>query len=148
MTSLALPPIPRVGCGALIQRGGSILLLRRLTQPEAGCWGIPGGKVDPFETVQDAVRREVCEETGLRFVGGDLLCVVDQIDQDAGDHWVAPVYLVEAFEGEARILEPTKHADLGWFELTALPQPLTAATVASARALLARQSDRKDAARA
>lgn len=129
---------PRVGGGALIRRGAAILLLRRATEPEAACWGIPGGKVDPFEPVADAVRREVEEETGLRLGEMTLLCVSDLIDREAGYHWVAPAYLAEAFEGEATLREPTKHSGIGWFALDALPQPLTAPTLAALAALKAR----------
>jgi ADP-ribose pyrophosphatase YjhB (NUDIX family) len=130
---------PRVGAGAVILRAGAILLLRRATAPEAGAWGIPGGKVDPFEPVPDAVRREVEEETGLRLGRLELLSVCDMIDRQAGYHWVAPGYLALSFEGEPAIREPTKHSGLGWFDLLALPAPLTQATLAALEALSARR---------
>jgi ADP-ribose pyrophosphatase YjhB (NUDIX family) len=126
---------PRVGCGMAVLKGSAILLLRRAREPEAGCWGIPGGKVDAFETVPDAVRREIKEETGLIVSDIELLCVVDQIDRDRGEHWVAPAYLAQSFAGEARNCEPAKHTGLGWFDLDDLPQPLTVATLAVVRAL-------------
>ncbi|HXA39092.1 MAG TPA: NUDIX domain-containing protein [Phenylobacterium sp.] len=129
---------PRVGCGAVILRGSRVFLLRRARAPEAGCWGIAGGKVDPFETVPDAVRREVEEETGLTLQHIDLICVVDQIDRATGDHWVSPAYLAEAFTGEPRNCEPEKHTAIGWFELDDLPQPLTVATVTALAALRGR----------
>ncbi|GBR54103.1 ADP-ribose pyrophosphatase [Acetobacter pomorum DSM 11825] len=128
--------LPAVGCGAVILNdAGHILLLRRLKQPEAGCWGLPGGKVDPFETVPTAVIREVQEETGLNVQLGALLCVVDQIDQAAGAHWVAPVYRVQNYTGQPHICEPHKHNGLEWFALDALPQPLTIATQQAVAAL-------------
>ncbi|MGZ3378242.1 MAG: NUDIX domain-containing protein [Phenylobacterium sp.] len=133
-------PAPRVGCGAVILRGSEILLLRRLRPPEAGCWGIAGGKVDPYEPVPDAVRREIEEETGLRLGGLDLLCVVDQIDREEGAHWVAPAYLALSFEGEARNCEPEKHSAMGWFSLDALPTPLTTPARVAIEALRARRT--------
>ena len=119
---------PAVGCGAFILRGGFLLLIRRVKAPEAGCWGLPGGKVDPFEPVAQAAMREVREEVGLELEAGPLLCVVDQIDRAAGTHWVAPVYRVAAVRGEPRLCEPHKHNGLGWFALNALPHSLTEAT--------------------
>jgi 8-oxo-dGTP diphosphatase len=133
-------PEPRVGCGAVILQDDAILLLRRVRPPEADCWGIPGGKVHPYEPVPDAVRREIEEETGLRLGALDLLCVVDQIDRVEGAHWVAPAYLALAFEGEPRNCEPDKHSGIGWFSLNALPQRLTTPTRVALEALRARSA--------
>ncbi len=118
---------PRVGCGAAVLRGREILLIRRLTEPEAGAWGLPGGKVDWLEPVPAAVVRETEEEIGIRVELGPLLGVLDQIDPERDVHWVSPVYRVDYFTGEPRILEPQKHGGLDWFPLDALPTPLTAA---------------------
>jgi ADP-ribose pyrophosphatase YjhB (NUDIX family) len=124
--------LPRAGCGAAILRDGKLLLIRRLKAPEAGCWGLPGGKIDPFETVQAAVRREVLEELGIELIGEQLLCVADQIERERREHWIAPVFLARAFIGEPRICEPEKHSALGWFALDSLPQPLTRSATTAA----------------
>lgn len=126
------PRSPRVGCGAAILREGKLLLVKRLRPPEADHWGLPGGKVDWLEPVPDGVAREVREELGLAIRPRDLLCVVDQIDRGKGEHWVAPVYLVEDAEGEPRVLEPAALAGCGWFALDALPAPLTRAAQVAA----------------
>lgn len=70
--------------------------------PEAKHWGLPGGKVDPFEKVAATVAREIEEELGLRITPRTLLCVVDQIDRSAGTHWVVPVFLVTTFANRMR----------------------------------------------
>jgi ADP-ribose pyrophosphatase YjhB (NUDIX family) len=129
---------PRVGCGAAIVKNGKILLMRRLKAPEAGCWGIAGGKVDLYETAAEAARREIAEELGVEIAADQLLCLVDQIDRDAGDHWLSAVYLADRFAGEPSILEPHKHEGLDWFDLGAPPEPLTAAAAAAITALKAR----------
>ena len=129
---------PRVGCGAAMIVDGRILLMRRLRPPEAGLWGIAGGKVELFETASAAAEREIAEELGVRIEARELLCVVDQIDRESGEHWLAPVYLVRDIEGEPMILEPHKHERLGWFDLNDPPQPLTAAAAAAIRALAGR----------
>ncbi|MBC9178503.1 NUDIX domain-containing protein [Pseudoroseomonas ludipueritiae] len=126
---------PRLGCGAAIVVDGRILLIRRLKAPEAGCWGLPGGKVDLYEAAAAAVEREVREETGIGIRAERLLCVVDQIDRAGGQHWFAPIYLATAFTGQPRILEPGKHDGLGWFPLEGTPAALTCATLAALRAL-------------
>jgi ADP-ribose pyrophosphatase YjhB (NUDIX family) len=126
---------PRLGCGAAIVVDGRILLVRRLKDPEAGCWGLPGGKVDLYEETPAAAVREIAEELGVVIRAERLLCVADHIDPEAGLHWVCPIYLAETFEGEPRLMEPDKHAAIGWFALEALPGPLTTVTVAAVRAL-------------
>lgn len=126
---------PRLGCGAAIVQDGRLLLVRRLREPEAGCWGLPGGKVDWLEPVEQAVRREIEEELAIRLTVLNLLCVVDQIDPARREHWLAPVYLADAFEGEVRNVEPEKHGDIGWFPMDNLPEPLTVATRRAALAL-------------
>jgi ADP-ribose pyrophosphatase YjhB (NUDIX family) len=120
-------------------RDGRILLMRRLKAPEAGCWGIAGGKVDLYETAAEGARREIAEELGVQIAADDLLCIVDQIDREAGDHWLSAVYLAERFTGEPSILEPHKHGGLGWFDLDDAPQPLTAAAAAAIAAFKRRR---------
>lgn len=129
---------PRVGCGVAIIVDGRILLLKRATEPESGHWGLPGGKVDLYETARAAAAREIEEELDIVVGPGELLCFVDQIDRAAGTHWVAPVYLAQAFTGAPRIVEPEKHAGLDWFALDALPAPLTTSTIAAVAAWRAR----------
>ncbi|GAN85720.1 NUDIX domain-containing protein [Komagataeibacter intermedius] len=120
---------PRVGCGAAIMDGGGrILLLRRLKQPEAGCWGLPGGKVDPYETTAHAAEREIREELGIIIQARDLLCLVEQMDARAGYHWLSPVYLVTSWQGMPTLMEPDKHEGPCWYALDGLPADLTEPT--------------------
>ncbi|MFT8896981.1 MAG: NUDIX domain-containing protein [Acetobacter sp.] len=136
------PPIPRVGCGAAIFHKDQLLLVKRKRNPEAGHWGLPGGKVDPYEKVADTAAREIEEELGIQIQAPELLCVVDQIDRTAEQHWVAPVFLVEAFIGEPAIREPEALAEMGWFDLSSLPSPLTEATRQALQALQGRSGYR------
>jgi len=54
-----------VAVGAVF-RAGKILLIRRNFEPFIGCWGMPGGKIRFGEHIEDAVEREVWEESGVR----------------------------------------------------------------------------------
>ncbi len=92
--------------GAVVKdAAGRIVLIRRGHAPHAGLWSLPGGRVEPGETLEQAVRREVREETGLlvrpgavvgrvRIPGAgvvydvvDLACTLEPADQQpvAGD---------------------------------------------------------------
>lgn len=48
-------------------------MILRGHEPGAGLWSLPGGRVEPGETAEQAVIREVAEETGLRVTCGPLL---------------------------------------------------------------------------
>lgn len=57
--------------GALVHDdAGRLLVVRRARPPAAGLWSVPGGRVEPGESDQEAVRREVLEETGLHVTVG------------------------------------------------------------------------------
>jgi mutator protein MutT len=69
----------RIPCvGAIMTDNGRILLIRRGHEPEAGRWSLPGGRIAPGETDQQALVREVREETGLEVVPGPLAGAVDR----------------------------------------------------------------------
>ena len=63
--SREFPLRPIVGVGAIIFEGGRVLLAKRGKPPSPGNWSIPGGALELGETLEDACRREVMEETGL-----------------------------------------------------------------------------------
>jgi ADP-ribose pyrophosphatase YjhB (NUDIX family) len=72
--------------GAVVIEHGALLLVRRGRPPAVGRWSIPGGRVEHGETITEAVRREVAEETGVDVVVGDLVGWVERIG--AGHHFV------------------------------------------------------------
>lgn len=117
------------GCGAAIRDAdGRLLLIQRLREPEAGAWGLPGGKIDFGERAEDTARREIAEELGVVIELTGLACIAETIDKGDGRHWVAPVYTAHVAAGEPRLMEPEKHGGWGWFALDALPEPLTTPT--------------------
>ncbi|MEY4137173.1 MAG: hypothetical protein RL205_1301, partial [Actinomycetota bacterium] len=56
--------IPCVGA-VIFDTEGRLCLVRRANEPSKGTWAFPGGRVEPDETAEDAIIREVMEETGL-----------------------------------------------------------------------------------
>ena len=59
------PSRPILGVGAIIFQKDTVLLVRRGKPPLEGQWSLPGGVVEAGETLEEAVRREILEETGL-----------------------------------------------------------------------------------
>lgn len=86
-----------VAVGALItDESGRILLILRRNEPSAGHWSLPGGRVEPGESLERAVIREVEEETGLRVTVGEPAI---QLEIPVGD---GRVYEVHDFRAEIR----------------------------------------------
>lgn len=118
-----------VGCGAVIVNEKNELLLQlRNKAPEKEYWSIPGGKLELFETFEEAVKREVKEEIGVEVQVIDLLGICDHIIKNEERHWVSPSFLCKIVRGEPQIMEPTKHLDMKWFPLDNLPEKITITT--------------------
>jgi mutator protein MutT len=113
------PDRPIVGVGAIIIRKGSILLEKRANEPGRGKWSVPGGLVELGESPEDAVIREVKEETCLRAKKPKLLDVVNTVTLDENGkvkyNFVIVDYFVEVEEGEA--FAASDAAELRWVPL-------------------------------
>lgn len=70
----ARAPLFTLSSAVFAEREGRILILKRAAGEAPGTWYLPGGAVDPGETVEDCARRELFEETGLAAEGA-LTCV-------------------------------------------------------------------------
>lgn len=112
------PSRPIVGVGVVVWRGDRVLLIQRGRPPRLGQWSLPGGGQMLGETVEQAARREVLEETGLTLARVELLTVVDLVERDATDavryHYTLVDFVAEAASGKARAGDDA--AAVGWFD--------------------------------
>jgi mutator protein MutT len=93
---------PCVGVGAVVIHEGRVLLIKRGKPPLLGRWVVPGGTLEPGETLEQAVVREVLEETGVRVRPRELVSVFDKIEREDGRllyHFVIVDYLCDYLGG-------------------------------------------------
>lgn len=109
-------PVPAVA--AIVIRDGKILLVKRGSEPGLGLWSIPGGSIEPGETTEEALKREVLEETGIEINIGKLAGVYDLIvrhDDIILFHYVLIDYFATFAAGEIRAA--TDAVDCRWVPL-------------------------------
>jgi 8-oxo-dGTP diphosphatase len=107
----------------IVRRADRLLLARRAgVSYLPGHWGLPGGHVEPGETLAMAASREAMEEVGIRTDPGDLepVGMARYVDGEAAGLDV--FFTAETFHGEPR---PVSECDrVGWFDLAGLPDPI------------------------
>jgi 8-oxo-dGTP diphosphatase len=105
----------KLGTLAYVRRGDETLMLRRpdAGHPQAGKHNGLGGKLEPGESPEECLRREVLEEAGLVVLESEYKGLITFPDFDGRDDWYVWVYLVTRFSGEPR---PGPEGDLVWVE--------------------------------
>jgi 8-oxo-dGTP diphosphatase len=113
------PAAPIVAVGAILCHQERILLVRRDQEPSKGRWTFPGGAVGLGESLEDAVRREAFEETGLHVDIGEVAMVIDHVARDEAGrvryHYIIVDFRAHLIEG---VLQPGSDAsDARWIGL-------------------------------
>ena len=147
-TGKPLPGLPKVirpgTCAAVFNECGEILLQKRA---DNGFWSMPGGVVDPGESVEQGALREVWEETGLRVRVVRLVGVYSDprnymITQYPGGDIVHNVSLCFVCAWEAGTLQISDEStDLSYFPLNALPEPMMPSHLIRLKDVLAHQRE-------
>lgn len=116
------PSRPYVGVGVVVFRGDEVLLVKRGKEPRRDGWSIPGGAQETGETVAEAAKRELLEETGLTAEVTGLLDVIDAISHDEHGkvrmHYTLVDVAAEWIAGEAVAADDV--AEVRWVKLAAL----------------------------
>ena len=120
-------PVLVVGAAVLIIDDENRLLLMK--RSDSGCWGPPGGAVEPGEYVEDAAKREILEETGLHIRSMDLFGVFSGPDlyykYPNGDevYNVTIIYLSRDLSGDIHL--NGEHTEWCWFAAADIPVNLS-----------------------
>lgn len=108
---------PTLAASAAVFRGPLVLLARRGHEPAAGLWSLPGGRVEPGETLADAARRELREEVGVEAELAGVAATREIIRRDDTGRLTAH-FVVVAHAAHWRAGEPqvsAEAAEVGWF---------------------------------
>src|ERR1700756_2845630 len=90
-----------IGVGGAVVRDGQLLLVRRASRHGRGNWQLPGGFIEPDETIEQAVIREVKEETGVDAEVNAVLGLRNRYDPESGNG-VYIILVLNAIEGEPK----------------------------------------------
>ena len=121
-----------VGFGVMILKDNKVLLGKRHEDPNkadselhgGGTWTMPGGKIHFGETFEEAVVREVMEETGIKINQDKLKFISLTNDRVSDAHFVTVGFLCRDFKGEAKVMEPDEITKWQWFDLNNLPEKI------------------------
>lgn len=103
---------------ALIKKDERILLGKRARKPYHNKWDLPGGRVDPQEFLEDAIKREVKEETSL-ILSKFTLDQAYHYPGDEGSPAIFLLYQVESFYGQMELTEELP--ELKWVDRKEIP---------------------------
>lgn len=101
-----------------------VLLIKRRFSPYQDQWAIPGGFVRPDETLEQAARRELEEETGLHDVYLEQLYTFGEPQRDPRGRVISVAYFALVRADQQPLHGSEEAIEVGWFSVKALPQPL------------------------
>ena len=93
---------PSLTVDGILFKDSEILLVKRKNPPYQGMWALPGGFVEYGEKTEDAVVREVKEETGVECAISNLLGVYSDPSRDPRGHTISIVYIMEYQKGTVK----------------------------------------------
>jgi len=110
---------PKLTVDGIVIENKRILIIKRKNQPFKGKWALPGGFVEYGEKTEEAVIREVFEETGLKTKIKNLVGVYSDPNRDPRGHTISVVYLLDIYKGNIQSGDDASEAR--FFNLKNLP---------------------------
>ena len=101
------PNLPVISAAGIILIDDKVLIIKRKSEPNRGKWSIPGGVINLGERIEEGLKREVFEETGINVEVKNLIEIVEKVfNDDNGNiiyHYVILDYLCQYISGEAKV---------------------------------------------
>ncbi|MDH7506905.1 MAG: NUDIX hydrolase [Candidatus Thermoplasmatota archaeon] len=110
---------PSLTTDGVIIKNGKILLIKRKNEPFKGKWALPGGFVEYGEKVEEAIVREIKEETGLITKIKEPVGIYSDPKRDPRGHVVSIVFLLDIIDGKLKADDDA--LDVKFFDLKKLP---------------------------
>ena len=101
-----------------------LLLVNRKIEPYKGQWALPGGFVEIDEELEDAVARELAEETGLVGVALEQMRAFGTVGRDPRGRQITIVFMGIADEQQASVKAGDDAAEAQWFGIQNLPEDM------------------------
>jgi 8-oxo-dGTP diphosphatase len=120
-----------------------LLLIKRGHYPYAGQWAIPGGFVEMDEELEDAVVRELAEETGLTGVRLEQMRTFGTVGRDPRGRQITIVFTGIVGEGQTVVRGGDDASEARWFDIEALPENMAFDHNAIARVAIGRLRRKK-----
>jgi 8-oxo-dGTP diphosphatase len=93
---------PSIMVDGILEKDDKVLYVKRKKEPFKGGWSFPGGKVNTGERVEDALKRELFEETGLVILPTDILGVYSDPARDPRGHRISVTFIAKITGGETK----------------------------------------------
>ncbi len=119
-------PRPALTVDAVVFRKNGVrrevLLIQRKHYPFEGMWALPGGFVDMEETCEEAIERELMEETSLRVTGLQQMHTFSALGRDPRGRTVSVTFFGHAELARSTVKGGDDAMDARWFDLDDLPE--------------------------
>lgn len=116
-----------VGVNVFVVKGNQLLLGKRKNVYGDGDWGLPGGHMEPYETMEETAARELEEETGLIANEFEFTNLVNDagrssVEDEGHNHYLQVGFIAKGSEGEVSLREPDRCHEWKWFSMDELPK--------------------------
>lgn len=109
---------------AFLKDRARLLLIKRKNEPFKGKWALPGGFVGIDEELDDAVKRELAEETGLINLPLEQMHTFGNVGRDPRGRQITIAFMAVATEQKPKIMAGDDAAEARWFDIEKLPKDL------------------------